>query len=145
MMSNPQDSRVATRKFANFRAPAAPPEPLLREWLAPHHDTLFRWTIARAGSADDRRALAEVAVAIQRLRGSAEFVAWLFGAALQAAHRLGGQGGLDETSLTGLPPELRALLRLVARKELRAVEGMALLAQRMGYVRGRLVRTRLGG
>ena len=145
MMSNPQDSRVATRQFADFRAPPAAPEPLLRDWLAPHHDTLFRWTIARAGSADDRRALAEVAVAIQRLRGSGEFVAWLFGVALQAAHQLGSHGGLDEASLTGLPPELRALLRLVARKELRAVEAMALLAQRMGYVRGRLVRTRLGG
>ena len=144
-MSNPQDSRVATRHFANFRAPAAAPEPLLRDWLAPHHDTLFRWTISRAGSADDRRAMAEVAVAIQRLRGSSEFLAWLFGAALQAAQQEGGQGGLNEHALTGLPPELRALLRLVARQELRAAEAMALLAQRMGYVRGRLVRTRLGG
>jgi DNA-directed RNA polymerase specialized sigma24 family protein len=145
MMSNPQDSRVAPRHFANFRAPAAAPEPLLRDWLAPHLDTLFRWTIARAGSADERRALAEVAVAIQRLRGQAEFGAWLYGAALQAALQQGQQGGLNETTLTGLPPEMRALLRLVARQELRAAEAMALLAQRMGYVRSRLVRTRLGG
>lgn len=144
-MDNPQDSRVATRHFANVRAPAAAPEPLLRDWLAPHHDTLFRWTIAQAATADDRRALAEVAVAIQRLRGPAEFGAWLFGAALQAALQQGHRGGLNETTLTGLPPEVRALLRLVARQELRGAEAMALLAQRMGYVRGRLVRTRLGG
>mgnify|MGYP007060692705 FL=1 len=144
-MNNPQDSRVAPRHFAHAAGPVAPSEPLLRDWLAPHHDTLFRWTIALAGSADDRRALAEVAVAIQRLRGSAEFGAWLYGAALQTARHLGDQGGFNENTLTGLPPELRALLRLVARQELRLVEAMALLAQRMGFVRGRLVRTRLGG
>lgn len=144
-MDHPQDSRVAIQALAKLRAPAANPEPLLRDWLAPHHDTLFRWTIARASSTDDRRALAEVAVAIQRLRGPAEFGTWLFGAALQAALQQGRQGGLNETTLTGLPPELRTLLRLVARQDLRVAEAVALLAQRMGYVRGRLVRARLGG
>jgi len=69
-------------------------------------------------------------VAVQRLRGAGEFGAWLYAAALQAA--LHQHDGLPEASLVGLPPELRALLRLVARRALRREEAMALLAQRMG-------------
>lgn len=96
-----------------------------------------------ATCADGRRAIAETAVAIQRLRGSDEFGVWLFAAALQAA--LHQDGGLPEASLAGLPPELRALLRLVARRALRREEAMALLGQRMDFVRSSLVQTRLAG
>ena len=94
-----------------------------------------------ATSADGRRAIAETAVAIQRQRGPDEFGVWLFAAALQAA--LHQDGGVPEASLTGLPPELRALLRLVAQHALRREEAMALLGQRMDFVRSRLVQTRL--
>ena len=59
--------------------------------------------------------------------------------------RLHQDGGLPEASLAGLPPELRALLRLVARRALRREEAMALLSQRMDFVRSRLVQTRLAG
>ena len=51
---------------------------------------------------------------------------------------------LAAQALSGLPPELRALLRLVAQGEMRIEEALALLPQRMDYVRQRLVRTRLG-
>ncbi|WP_326540555.1 hypothetical protein, partial [Pseudorhodoferax sp.] len=74
-------------------------------------------------------------------RGPDEFGVWLFAAALQAA--LHQDGGVPEASLTGLPPELRALLRLVAQHALRREEAMALLGQRMDFVRSRLVQTRL--
>jgi hypothetical protein len=130
----------APRRLASFQPPR-PTEPLLRDWLQPGRDALFRWTMGMATSADGRRAIAETAVAIQRLRGSGEFVAWLFAAALQAAQHQ--HAGLPEASLAGLPPELRALLRLVARRALRREEAMALLGQRMDVVRSRLVQTRL--
>jgi|GEM_PF-1456144 hypothetical protein len=130
----------APRRLANFQAPRAA-EPLLRDWLQPSRDTLFRWTMGMATSADGRRAIAETAVAIQRQRGPDEFGVWLFAAALQAA--LHQDGGVPEASLTGLPPELRALLRLVAQHALRREEAMALLGQRMDFVRSRLVQTRL--
>jgi D-amino-acid dehydrogenase len=95
----------APRRLANFQAPRAA-EPLLRDWLQPSRDTLFRWTMGMATSADGRRAIAETAVAIQRQRGPDEFGVWLFAAALQAA--LHQDGGVPEASLTGLPPlELR--------------------------------------
>jgi len=128
------------RRLAAFH-PARPPEPLLRDWMRPSRDALFRWTMAMASSADGRRAVAAMAVSIQRLRGTDEFGVWLYAAALQAA--LHQPGGMPEASLTGLPPELRALLRLVAQRSLRREEAMALLAQRMGFVRSRLVQTRL--
>ena len=106
-----------------------PPEPLLRDWMLPCRDTLFRWTMAMATSADGRRAVAETAVAIQRLRGPDAYGVWLFSAALQAAWHQ--HGGPPEASLVGLPPEVRALLRLVARRALRREQAMALLGQRM--------------
>lgn len=130
----------APRRLASFQPPRAA-EPVLRHWLQPSRDALFRWTMGMATSADGRRAIAETAVAIQRLRGSDEFGVWLFAAALQAA--LHQDGGLPEASLAGMPPELRALLRLVARRTLRREEAMALLGQRMDFVRSRLVQTRM--
>ena len=133
------DSATATYRLASFhRVPTV--EPLLRDWLQPSRDALFRWTMVMASSAQGRRAVAEMAVAVQRLRGAAEFGVWLYAAALQAA--LHQRDGLPETSLVGLPPELRALLRLVARRALRREEAMALLAQRIGFVRRRLVQAR---
>ncbi len=144
MHPTPPDTDAARawqpRRLASFH-PARPPEPLLRDWLRPSRDALFRWTMAMATSADGRRAIAAMAVSIQRLRGADEFGVWLFAAALQAA--LHQPGCLPEASLTGLPPEMRALLRLVAQRSLRREEAMALLAQRMGFVRSRLVQTRL--
>jgi len=128
------------RRLASFH-PAPPPEPLLREWLQPSRDTLFRWVMAMAASDDGRRVIAEKAVAIQRLRGEVVFNAWLYATALQAAQLQCDDW--PEASLAGLPPELRALLRLVAQQVLRREEAMALYAQRMGFVRRRLVQTRL--
>lgn len=130
------------RRLAVFH-PAPPAEPLLRDWLRPSQDTLFRWTMAMASGDEARRHVAETAVAIQRLRGTDEFQGWLFATALQAARLQGGD--LPETSLAGLPPELRALLRLVAHNGLRREEAVALLAQRMGVVRQQLVQKRLAG
>ena len=131
------------RRLAAFRPMPGCTEPLFRDWLAGHRETLFRWTMQHCADADARRELAEMAVAIQRLRGAPEFIAWLFGAALQTAERRLLQGGLQESDLAGLAPELRTLLRLVSRGEFRAAEAAALLAQRLGYVRGRLLQTRM--
>lgn len=117
--------------------------PVLREWLLAHRDSLFRWMLARGGDAAARRGFVEGAVAIQRLRGEGEFIDWLFAAAVIAARR--SRGMLAETALAGLAPELRALLRLVARDEIRIEEALALLPQRMDFVRQRLVRARLSG
>lgn len=133
------------RRLANFRPMPGHGEPLFRDWLEAHRETLFRWTMAHSSGADVRRELAETAVAIQRLRGGPEFMAWLFGAALQAAAERAGQGGLAEADLTGLPPELRTMLRLSSRQAFRREEAVALLAQRMSYVRGRLLQSRLKG
>ena len=134
--TNRHTNTTPYRLASFYPTPAA--EPLLRDWLQPRRDTLFRWTMASC--ADGRRVSAEMAVGVQRLRGAAEFDAWLYAAALQVA--LHQHGGLSEASLVGLPPELRALLRLVARRALRREEAMALLAQRMGFVRRRLVQAR---
>lgn len=131
------------RRPACFNPGGRADEPLFRDWLVPHGDALFRWTMAHLPDADGRRGLAEIAVSIQRLRGRAELLAWLYSAALQTAVRQARTGGLAEATLAGLAPELRAVLRLVARADLRPEEASALLAQRMGYVRSRLVRTRL--
>ncbi len=144
MHGSPSDTHPKTAsapyRLASFQ-PAPAVEPLLRDWLQPSRDTLFRWTMAMASGVDGRRAVAEMAVAVQRLRGTADFGVWLYAAALQAA--LHQPGGLSEASLVGLAPELRALLRLVAQRALRREEAMALLAQRMGFVRRRLVQARL--
>lgn len=129
--------------LAPFHAAGRTVEPLFRDWLAAHRDVLFRWTMARATDADSRRAIAEVAVSIQRLRGPGEFLSWLYGAALQSALHAAREGGLPESALVGLAPELRSVLRLVAHEAMRPEEASALLSQRMGYVRSRLVQTRL--
>jgi hypothetical protein len=137
----PAEARPARRLACFHPEPAA--EPLLRDWLQPSRDALFRWTMAMATSDDGRRSIAQTAVAVQRLGGADDYSVWLYGAALQAAcHQ---QRGLPEASLVGLPPELRALLRLVALRLLRREEALAWLAQRMDFVRGRLVQARLAG
>lgn len=134
-----------TPALSQFHATDRAVDPLFRDWLVPHRDVLFRWTMQRAVGAHRRRDFAEVAVSIQRLRGHDGFLAWLFGAALQTAHRQAPHGGLPEAVLAGLAPELRAVLRLVAAADLRPEEAMALLAQRLGYVRRRLVGVRWPG
>lgn len=121
---------------------AAKADPSLRDWLTPHRDLLFRWAMGRAVDSVCRRGFAETAVAIQRLRGGSEFLVWLYGAAVQAAVGQVAYGGLPEAALAGLPPELRTVLRLVSRAELRPEEASALLPHRMAYVRGRLLQTR---
>jgi hypothetical protein len=131
------------RALASFHPTGRMAEPLFRDWLAAHRDVLFRWAMARADDADSRRAFAEMAVSIQRLRGANEFMAWLYGAALNAARHQARAGCLPENAYVGLAPELRAVLRLVAHGDMRREEAIAMLAQRMGYVRGRLVQTRL--
>jgi len=124
-------------------------DPTLTAWLLTHKEAVFRWAMALAGTpplgADvaARRVFAETAVAVQRREGPVRFVCWLFGEALLAAQRHAVGGALPETLLAGLAPELRALLRLVARGELRAEEAWALLPQRMGFVRRSLVQARL--
>lgn len=118
-------------------------EPALRDWLLSHRDSLFRWMLARGDDAAARRGFVEGAVAIQRLRGEGEFIDWLFAAAVIAARR--SRGALAESALAGLAPELRALLRLVSRDSVRTEEALALLPQRMDFVRQRLVRARLSG
>ena len=118
-------------------------EPLFRDWMVGHRDMLFGWAMARAQDPAARRCLAETAVAIQRLRGSAEFLAWLYGTAVQLAHAEAARGGLPEPALAGLAPELRTVLRLVSRGGLRPEEATALQAQRLGFVRCRLLQTRL--
>ena len=121
------------------RLPAdRPVDPLFRDWLVPHRDALFRWTMQSAVSTHRRRDFAEISVSIQRLRGHDGFLAWLFGAALQTAHRQVPHGGLPEAALTGLAPELRAVLQRVAAADLRPEEAMALLAQRLARVRRQL-------
>ena len=135
----------AARRLADFRPMPGSVEPLFRDWLAGHRETLFRWAMARCGDTPSRRDLAEVAVSIQRLRGPGEFITWLYAQALQSAAEQLAHGGLREPELAGLAPELRTALRLVSRGDLRQPEAMAMLAQRLGYVRGRLLQTRLKG
>ena len=136
-------SGSAPRRLADFFPQQRNVEPLFRDWLLSHRDVLFSWAMARGQDAQVRRSFAETAVAIQRLRGNAEFLAWLYGAAVAAARRESAQGGLPESALTGLVPELRTTLRLVSRGELRPEEATALLSQRLGYVRIRLLQTRM--
>ena len=134
---------VSPARLAQFYPLLRTPEPLFRDWMVDHRDVLFGWMMARTPHPVARRDLAETAVAIQRLRGSAEFGAWLYGTAVQLAHAEIAGGGLPEPALAGLAPELRAVLRLVSRGGLRPEEATALQAQRLGFVRCRLLQTRL--
>ena len=121
----------------------------LGAWLSQHREAMFRWAMALAGTPpvgadiDARRIFVETAVAVQRQEGSPRMDSWLFGEALLAAQRHAVHGVLAETLLAGLPPELRAVLRLVARGALRAEEAWALLPQPMEVVRRSLVQARL--
>ena len=143
--ANPQHSTRAgqPRQLAPFLPAARTAEPLFRDWMVGHRDMLFGWMMARTLQPVVRRDLAETAVAIQRLRGPGEFLTWLYGTAVQLAHTEAACGGLTEPALTGLAPELRAVLRMVSRGGLRPEEAMALQAQRLGFVRCRLLQTRL--
>ena len=134
-----------TISHTNSMAPDAhrPHDLLLREWLAGSQDALFRWLMAIAVGEEGRRAVAQVAVAMQRLRGSTDYAHWLYATALQAASLQAGDVVAMEPTLVGLPPELRALLRLVAQGVLRREDALALLAQRMGYVRRSVLQARL--
>lgn len=116
--------------------------PALHEWLRPSRDALFRWVMSMAVCDEGRRAIAETAVAVQRLQGGDALHRWLYATALQAAAAHAPEG-LPERSLSGLAPELRALLRLVSRGVLRREEAMALFGQPIDRVRSRLVQTRL--
>jgi hypothetical protein len=140
-----QPNALARGELAPFRPLGWQPDPLFCEWLAQHEHVLFRWTLQRAADVggERRRAFAEVAVAVQRLRGRDGYIGWLFGAALRAALVQARAGGLPEAALAGLAPELRGVLRLVARRDLGADEAEALLAERISVVRGRLLQARL--
>ena len=139
------DRPPITLRPATFFPGVGRDEPLLRDWLRGHRELMFRWTLGQSVDETRRREFAQSAVAIQRLRGDAEFLGWLFGAALQAAAAEQPAGGLPERALAGLPPELRSVLRLVSHGELRVEEAVALLSQRIGYVRSRLLQTRWRG
>ena len=136
-------SKLGAHQLAPFFPVLRAAEPLFRDWLVAHRDVLFSWTMARALDPLARRDFAETAVAIQRLRGSSEFLAWLYSTAVLAAHSAAAHGGLLEPALAGLAPELRAVLRLVSQGGLRPEEATALQAQRLGFVRCRLLQTRL--
>ncbi|MBP6902454.1 MAG: hypothetical protein KBC73_20360 [Burkholderiaceae bacterium] len=127
-------------------------EPSLRDWLAPYRPRLLRWALGRG---DDgtlagpqhgleqarRRAVQQATQALHRLRGAVASADWLFAAAVMAARE---RGRLQESSLVGLPPELRSTLRLVAGGHLRAEDALALLPQPMDRVREHLLGARLG-
>lgn len=117
---------------------AAPPDESFRGWLDAHSDALFGWTMALTPAGESRRAQAEVAVSIQRLSGRHGYLGWLLAAATQLAHRAAPRG-LAETGLNGLPPELRAVLRLVAQGDWPPAQVMSLLDEPMGPLRKRLV------
>jgi hypothetical protein len=121
---------------------AARREPLFCDGLLDQRDRLFGWTMARSASLACRRAFAEQAVAVQRRQGPAEFLVWLYRAALAAAQQAGSSAGLPESALTGFTPELRAALRLVARGDLPPEQAAALLPQSLAAVRSQLLRTR---
>lgn len=119
-------------------------EPTLRRWLAPHQPKLLRWALG-SGDVAARRLLVQstrrATEALQRQRGAMEPADWPFAAAVMAARE---RGVLPESSLGGLPPELRCALRLVARGDLRAENALALLPQPMDRVREHLLGARLG-
>ncbi len=139
------ESPVPTiRRPATFFPGVGADEPLFRDWLRGHREAMFRWTLGRAANESSRREFVQAAVSIQRLRGEPEFLAWLYGAALQSASSQGA-GGLPEATLAGLAPDLRSVLRLVSRQAMRLEEAVALMPQRVSYVRGRLLQTRMRG
>ena len=138
-----EDLAPVARRLAVFRCMPGTAQPLFGDWLVAHRETLFRWTMARCSQPTARRALAETAVAMQRLHGEPEFMAWLFGAALQAAADQAGRGGLREADLVGLAPELRTVLRLTSRGDCRQDDALAMLTQGLNQVRGRLLQARL--
>ena len=133
-------------------APAPRPEiHTFHDLVTQHKEPLFRWVLARIGQPGDendptRRAFVEAAVAMRRRRGETDFVAWLYTAAVRVARRLAsgdpGQRLVPETALTGLLPELRAVLRLVARGGIGMDEAGGLLPLPVDHVRRRLVHTR---
>jgi hypothetical protein len=131
--------RAAATAAAALAPPSLQPDPMLRDWLAAHVDGLFRWTMACAVDAEHRRALADVAVSIQRLRGRAGLLTWLFSAALHAVPLQACRGGPPQAALAALAPELRGLVRLLAADQLRHDEAMALLVQPISRLRQRLV------
>ena len=114
-------------------APAA----TLREWLVTHRGRLLRWSHERDNLNEGLR---YAGPALRRLRSEATSIDWMFAAAVMCA-RLSGP--VPESGLAGLPPELRSLLRLVARDELRPEEALALLPQPMDRVRARLLDARM--
>ena len=132
------------RRPATFFPGVGADEPLFRDWLRGHREAMFRWALGRAADVSSRREFVQAAVSIQRLRGEREFLAWLYSAALQSASSHGA-GGLPEATLAGLAPDLRSVLRLVSRQEMRLEEAVALMPQRVSYVRGRLLQTRMRG
>ena len=119
--------------------------------LMQHNDALLRWVLARVGQPTDandpaRRAFVEAAAEMQRRRGEPDFSAWLYAAAVRVARRLSSGDGtqlpLPEAALTGLLPEMRSVLRLVARGGIGIDEANLLLAMPLETVRHRLVHTR---
>lgn len=134
--------------LVTLEAPPTQPPGLLelpfKHWVAAHRDGLFRWTMLRVAEPGRRRSFAATAVTIQRLRGVEGMDTWLFGAAVQAAASAQVlPGGLPEAALAGLAPELRTLLRLVSRGDLRAEEAKAFFTQPLVKVRCRLLQARM--
>lgn len=119
------------------------------DWLQGHADAMFRWALSCAGAPwpganrASRRAFAELGVAARRRLDDAGWAAWLYDELLRAALRHGRDGGLPDARLAGLPPELRCLLRLVARGALSTPHCTSLLPLRMGRVRADLLQARL--
>ena len=133
--------------------PLRPVAHTFHDLLMQHNDALLRWVLARVGQPMDtddpaRRAFVEAAAEMQRRRGEPDFSAWLYAAAVRVARRLSGGDGtqqpLPEAALTGLLPEMRSLLRLVARGGIGVDEANLLLSMPLEMVRRRLVHTRQG-
>ena len=149
MLSTPHQLQAAHPNPALHLGASPSGEPAFSAWLIDHKDAMFRWALTHAGSPQTtpnplaRRAFAESSVAVQRRQGNPRFVTWLFGAMLLVAHRRQPQGGLSEGMVTGLPPELRGLLRLVGRGEMSPIEAWGLLNSPIDQVRLRLLRARL--
>ena len=138
------DPTPTIRRTANFYPGVGADEPLFRDWLRSQREAMFRWTLGRAADEHSRREFVQAAVAFQRLNGEPEFLVWLYRSALQSASSQ-GQGGVPEASLAGLAPDLRSVLRLVSRQEMRFEEAMALMPQRVSFARNRLLETRMRG
>ena len=131
--------------------PLRPTANTFHDLLMQHNDALLRWVLARVGQPKDqddpaRRAFVEAAAEMQRRRGEPDFSAWLYAAAVRVARRLSGGDGtpqfLPEAALAGLLPEMRSVLRLVARGGIGVDEANLLLPMPLEMVRRRLVHTR---